>query len=376
MRRRGQIQDFYEYVSQRQWVPPQEQLGVTAAEFNSAVKLYGSFKRGDLKLNPHFFEAMSLDAFPLLFRDILSREALGLYKHFPKSWPMYLRRGFSTDYRKSSRFAMDGAEKPLDVVRAQALIPREELEETEYQYQIEDRARIVSMSTQVFQNNDLSTFNDLPIRLMNAAIRSEEKLAAQIVADANGPHASYFTDANGNIIVGDPALTSASLKTAIGQLLSQKDAEDEPIAVYGYTLLVGPELLQDALRIIDGMEVRRTAGGETLVTAPIQTSHQSTATMRPRVAMNPYIPVVSPTNGSTTWFLVADPAGGRSMGEMVFLEGMEEPSVRYQQTDIANGRGFERLAQFETNLINARVVHTFGGGFQDAKCAVGSKGTG
>lgn len=378
MYKKGHIQEFFESVRPRQQLPLAEGLGVSPTEYAHAVKLYAQFKKGEVPLNPYFFEAMSLDAFPLLFRDILSREALGLYKHFPKSWPMYFRRGRSTDYRKTSRFQMDGAEKPLDQVRAQQLISEEELTEKEYQYQVQDHARIVSMSTQVMKNNDLDTFNQLPFRLMNAAARTEEQIAAKTLCDTSGPHATHFTAANNNIVTGNPALTSASLKTAIGQLLSQVDEEGEPIAIHGYCLVVGPTLLQDAQRIIEGMEVRVTPNGstETLVAPVISTMHESAASMRPRVAMNPYIPRVATTNGDTTWFLIGDPNAGRAAGEIVFLDGMEDPSVTYQESDIANGRGFEAMAQFDTNLIRARVLHTVGGGFQDARCAIGSNGSG
>ena len=155
------------------------------SDYLNVIKFVGECREGKRDLKD-FLEALTLEDFPNLFQDLLSREILAMYQGWPKSWPSYYREGVAVDYRNVRRLALDGLESPLPTVPANTEITRDELEETDYQYAVEDRGRAVDIPVQVFVNNDLDSFRDIPQRLLKAGIRSEEQFAAQLLCDASG----------------------------------------------------------------------------------------------------------------------------------------------------------------------------------------------
>lgn len=372
-----QISEFMEARPARSnlWVGPgtrQEQN-----DYLNVIKFVGECREGKRDLRD-FVEALTLSDFPNLFQDLLSREIMAMYEGYDKSWPAYFKEGMSPDYRNVRRLALDGAERPLDIVPANTEINRSELEETDYQYAVEDRGRAIDIPIQVFVNNDLDSFRDIPMRLLKAGVRSEEDFAAGLLCDTNGPNSSFFNAGNSNLLT--KGLTAEGLQDAITALISQLDTEGQPIYVTGYSVVVPPQLKIQAQRILNGLEVRSESakgGGSDVMQllSPVMPGENSL-----QMAVNSYIPLHAATNGSTTWFLVANPQTSRPAGEMIFRPGLTAPRVSMKRSDVVPVSGFsegaaEMQASFDRNTLSFRVMHTFGGGFLDPRAAVGSDGT-
>lgn len=323
-------------------------------------------------------EAMTTSDFPYLFGDILDRQLLANYREWPVGWPAYAKRATVPDFRTVKRFAIGGGEAVLSEVPQLTEYPASALSESPYSYAVKKYGRRIPFSWETLINDDLGAFTDVPERLGRAARRSEDKFATQLHVDASGPHASVYTVGNKNIVTGNPALAIAALQTAMGILGAQTDSDGEPIVIDMAILEVPPALEITAQNILNAVQLWLT------VNAAEGTPEQNLATqnwMRNRVQLvvNPYIPIVaSSANGTTSWFLHGAPSNGRPAFELGFLRGHTEPEIFMKSPNAVRvGGGVGPLdGDFDTDSVEYKLRHVFGGVALEPKMTIGSNGSG
>lgn len=341
-----------------------------------AAKLYEGVLAGRVKMH-RLEEAMSTSDFPLLFGDIIDRQMLGRYAEWPSVWERFLKRSTVRDFRTVSRFALDGAEGALSKVRPGSEYPEGKVDESRYQYAVEKYGRRLPFLWETFVNDDLDALRDMPARLAKAARVTEERFATDLYAGTTGPDGTFFASGNANVITSNPALTVASLQTALTILSKQKDADGNPIMFEQLYLVVPPALAVIANNIINATEIRQAAGSSSgsadLITARNWMSGQF------EVVINPWLPIISTTNGDTSWYLFGSPMLGRPAAEVGFLRGHESPEIFLKTPNAVRVGGGPVQAEdgdFDTDGINYKVRHVVGGVLMDPKAAVASNGTG
>ncbi|KAA3645330.1 MAG: hypothetical protein DWQ07_12745 [Chloroflexi bacterium] len=327
----------------------------------------------------HLQEALTTDDFPILFGDVLDRQLLANYREAPYSWNTIVRRRRVRDFRTVKRFFVDGGDGTLPEVGRQEEYPETKLDDGKYEYSVTKRGRRMPFAWETMVNDDLDALNDVPERFGKAARRSEEKEVTELFIDANGPHASFFTGGNNNLIPSNPVLSTNALQTGLITLAAQKDAGGEPIVIEAVTLWVPPALEITAMNIVNALQLElNEAGGSTntkLITA-------NWVKNRVKVSVGHYIPIVAATaNGATTWMLFADPENsGRPAGEIGFLRGHEEPEIFLKAPNamrVGSGGQVDPMAgDFDTDSINYKVRHVMGSTRMDPKMAVASNGSG
>lgn len=345
--------------------------------FAEAVKLVADVYNG--RKGMHYLqEAMTTSDFPYLFGDILDRQVLASYREWPSTWQNYCKRGRVRDFRTVKRFGVYGADQVLgSVIGQKGEYPYEEInEDTPYSYAVSKYGRKIKFGWETMINDDLDALKDQPERLGRAARRSEEKFVTQLFVDASGPHASFYSVGNSNIIPGNPALSMAGLQTAMQVLAAIKDQNNEPIVIDMVELVVPPALEITALNILNAIQIELAEAGGTSNQKLVA---QNWMKNRVRLNVNAYIPIVaSSANGSTSWFLFANPDNGRPAMELGFLIGHEEPEIFIKtpnQTRV--GGGADAMdGDFETDAIEHKLRHVFGGTRMDPKMTVGSNGSG
>lgn len=330
----------------------------------------------------HLQEALTTSDFPLLFGDILDRQLLAAYREIPEVYRAYAKVGTVADFRLVSRHAVDGAEGQLEQVAEQAPYPAVELSEARDQYRVAKWGRRLPLSWETMVNDDLDGFRRMPERLARGARRTVQKFVTGLYVDSSGPHASLYDAAFSNIVTGNPALSLTALQTAFTVLAAQRDEDGEPIVIDGVTLVVPPALEVTANNIVNALQVEMTDAGGTSAQKLVARNWMS---QRVKVVVDPYIPIVaSSSNGNTSWFLFADPNDGRPALEVGFLRGHTEPALFMKRSDaqrIGGTAGPEgEMADFDTDTIQYRVRHVFGGtrliSTGGAKATVGSEGDG
>ncbi len=232
-------------------------------------------------------------------------------------------------------------------------------------------------------NDDLSALEDTPRRLGRAARRSEEKFATQLFVSSTGPNATFFSDTNKNkvdpangAVNTNPPLSVNGLQDALTVLMRQVDKDGEPIAVQAVELVVPPSLMVIAENILNSTQLWLNEQGGTTNSRLIS---QNWLKGMFRLSTNYYLPIVDTTHGSTAWYLFASPQNGRPAIQIGFLRGHETPEIFMKQPNavrVGGGPLNPIDGDFDTDTIQYKLRHIFGGSLIDPIMAVASNGSG
>jgi len=323
-----------------------------------------------------FREAMTTDDFPYLFGDIIDRQLLAGYQATPVTWSNYIKRVTVRDFRAVNRFTIDGGEAYLDQVPERGPYPTAALSDGKYTYSVAKFGRRMGFSFESMVNDDLDALKDIPARFGRAAARSEERFATDMFVGTDGPDGTFYASGNANVVTSNPALTITSLQTGMQILAAQTDDDGEPIAIDAVHLVVPPALEITGQNILNAIQLELTTeGGGTSASKLIARNWMAN---RVRLHVNYYIPRLATNNKNTSWFLFADPNSGRPAAEMGFLRGYEQPQVFMKAPNASRVGGGTNImdGDFDSDQIEYKVRHIFGGTLMDPKMSVASQGDG
>lgn len=343
-------------------------------------------------------EAMTVSDFPLLFGDILSRELLGNYASVPTSWPSYVRRRTLPDAtRTARRLAYDGIDSHMTSVNVRpdgsSGIESNSLAETGYVVgPLAVYERQVAINWKTLLADDMGAFNDIPGRLALAARRTEDFLVAGQMCDSSGPHASFFTAGNANQLItangsasAQPALSVQGLTDAFNVLARMTNATTgEPIVVKGTTLVIPRELEVLAQYVFNAITIEMNKNGGDLSGLSNSSGIETRIVMNNwvtnglSIAVNPYLSTINTTNGTTAWYVVANPTANRPAFELDFLQGEEAPILLRETPNAVRvgGGNADMFGNFDTGEIRFKVMHLLDANQLDPKAAVSSEGDG
>ena len=341
-----------------------------------ASKIFGNIMAG--KIRPSVFqEVMTSDDFPFLFGDILDRVLLAGYRETPSTYSAYCNVSTVQDFRTVNRYTTSGAEAVLTVVEEQAEYPESSIGEGRFQYAVKKYGRRLPFSWESMVNDDLNALKDAPMRLGRAARRTEERFVTNLFVGTAGPDGTFYAGGNSNVVTSNPVLSMAALQTAYEVLGAQVDEDGEPILIDAVHLVVPRALEVVAKNIINAIEIRLlTSGGATSDQGLVATNWMKTQVT---LHVNPYISIIADTNGTTSWFLFADPRNNRPAMEIGFLRGHESPEIfiKAPNAQRVGGGGVDALGgDFDTDSIQYKVRHIMGGTLMDPKMSVASQGDG
>lgn len=401
----------------------QEYFGIAKRMVESALS--GS-KRAMLNLQ----EAMTTSDFPLLFGDVLDRSVLANYQETPYTWDMYAKRAILNDLRLARMFRVDRGAAVLDgpiipnSYGATGTGPNGIEQVSEYPM----RKRVVSgytdqlykfgarmdFSFETIVNDDLDALKDTPALFGRAARRTEEKRATKLFVSSTGPNATFFSNANLNLInstvlgagytgVPNPPLSIDAVMWALTVMANQRDLDGEPISIEAAVLVYPPALKVTAENILNARElyVNSEGGNVSLYgTGATQTAYNSVrmvvanwAANFAKGALNYYLPVVNTSSSAqTAWYIFAAPGMGRPAMQQSFLRGREAPQLFMRlpnQVAVGEGRmgpgagvmpGMGNTnpmeGDYETDGVDYKIRHFLGGVLLDPVCGVASTGLG
>jgi hypothetical protein len=329
-------------------------------------------------------EALSTSDFSNLFGDIIDRQVLANYAEYPATWQNYCKRATVRDFRTVKRLVVNGNEAVLDQVNQFAPYPMGNVSDGAYTYAVTKHGRRIGFSWEDMINDDLDALKDMPARFSRGARRSEQKFATQLHADANGPHASLYTSGNKNIInqangaaANNPHLSIAGVQDGFTVLSAMVDSDGEPIFIESIELVVPPALEVVGRNILNATELLIGAFGSTSETQSLMTANWVKNKLR--LSVNPYLPIVSSSaNGNKSWYLFASPSAGRPALEVGFLRGHECPEIWMKEPNarrIGGGTADPMEGDFETDSIEYKLRHVFGGTRMEPKATVASNGS-
>jgi hypothetical protein len=333
-------------------------------------------------------EAMATSDFPLMFADVIDRSMLANYREWPASYQNFAARKVVRDFRDVKEFTLDGGESVLAAVAQGAEYPGASLTEGKYQWAVQKYGRTMGFLWEAMINDDLDALSDIPARFARAARRTEQRFVTTLYVDANGPHASFYSAGNANIInttngasADNPPLSIGGLQDGLIVLSKQVDADGEPIVIDSVELVVPPALEVTAQNILNAIQLEAggagTAGGGG--TAGIRLVTANWMKSRMRLNVDPYIPLVAASaNGNRMWALFANPQTSRPALRYGLLRGHEEPETFLRSPNairVGGGDASPTDGSFENDSMAYKVRHVFGGSRIDPKATVASNGS-
>ena len=368
-------------------------------------------------------EAMSISDFPNIFGDVIDRAVLANYEETPYTWNMIAHAAQVNDFRPVKRFRIDGGTGLLSAIQGAsapnpgtltplemgAQYPEDYVTDNAkgfYTYQLFKQGKRMPFFWETFVDDDLNAIKDTPARFGRGARRTEEYFVTSLFAG----NTTFFSNTNANLVNStnaggpftavNPPLSVTGLQQAMVVLMNQKDTTGQPINIEAMTLVVPPSLKTIAMNIMNSdFVLMADQGGTTNVygsnTAAFggQMLHaQNWARNIVKLAVNYYLPIVDTTQGTTGWYLFADPENGRPAIEFGQLRGHTSPelfmklpnSVAIGEGTMGPGPGVfpgttnmnPMEGDFDTDAVHYKIRHVLGGTLLDPIMACFSKGTG
>jgi hypothetical protein len=251
---------------------------------------------------------------PTLLSNVGHKTMLDSYKAVASVAAVVARKLTATDFKTHTGVRLTG-DFTMQEVGATGELEHAAVADDSFTYAIKTYGRIFGLTRQMFINDDLGAFAEIPRMIGRGAALTREQLFWTLVLANTG---DFFHANNANLITA--ALGSAGLGTAAAALENQTDSDGNPVLIMGKYLAVPP-----ALRVT----------AEELFKA--QNLVVSSATKQPNVNIwgGRYEPQVSPylsntsfhANASATqWYLFGDPADVAAFG-IAYLHGAENPVV-------------------------------------------------
>lgn len=342
-----------------------------------AARLVESAFAGDRYQMLKLQEALTTSDFRILFSELLDRQLLARYQDITPTWQRIASRTVVRNFKPKRMSEITGGRQPLDRVAELAPYPARSLAEGEYALTVGKLGGRYAWSWEMFVNDELDVIRQLPENLAIAARDTEQLLVSGMLATPAGPNPGFFTtgDANrvGNIVAGNPALTTDSLAGALTRISTQVDDDNRPIVVTAATLVVPPALEIQARRIVGATEIRTEVNGQTIVS-----SNYLAGVVE--VVVDPWFTAIDKSaSAATTWYLVPSANTPRPALVLGFLAGHETPDLRVKaDTGVRVGGGAipAEEGDFDEDGIQYRVRHVLGGTTLDPRATAVSKGTG
>lgn len=350
------------------------------------------------KLAPTIFqEAMTRSDFVNLTTYVLDRMMLDNYGTFPFVYDQIAKvHRKIRDFRSVERWIQDGGERTWQVVGELEGFNRASFDTSKYNYTVAKYEGGAQVSWEAVINDDMDMFADIPKRLALGGGRTIELFFTKLVADANGPHASFYTSGNGNIITTaayasgtvNPVLNYNNLAGALAQFMNLRTTDGRPInaASGGVKVMVGDGYLYQVLmNIINTQFIASTvAGGSKTagnVTPDTQINVKNWVAGRITPVYNPELVNVVTAAGvlARSWWIFADEGGTfRPAVEIGFLNGFDTPQLfrKLPNTVRIGGGTADELGDFETMGTEIKGMVVVGGTREDPKMTLASNGAG
>lgn len=347
-----------------------------------------------------FHEAMTRSDFTNLTTYVLDRMMLENYAAYPFTYQDICKVHRKVkDFRTVDRWVTDGGERSWQAVGEMEGFNRDKVDTSKYNYTVAKYEGGDQISWEAVINDDMDMFGDIPKRLALGGGRTVELFATKLYADANGPHASFYTSGNKNIIntstysangTLNPILNYDNLAGALAQFMNLQTADGRPInaAVDTVNVVVGDGFMyQTLLNIINTQFVASTLAGGSKASSSVmydtQIQVRNWLSGRIKPIFNPELRnVVTASSGAViakSWWIFASPNVGRPAIEVGHLAGYDSPQL-YRKlpntVSISGGGGAEEMGDFETMATEIKGLVVVGGTRMDPKMTLSSNGAG
>lgn len=367
------------YYFFREAMVPQRPEVTRLIESNYPGLIRPAILNESLRADADLSEAMTTSDFPLLMGDVMDRMLMTRFAEVQQVWRQYIDVGSPLrDFRTVRMLDTTGGNDAYDEIAEEEGLVYTTITEGEHTMVPALYGKAMKLSWRLMQNDDLDAFRIIPQVLAQGGRRTINRFATDLLFDATGPDAAIFTTGRGNRLSGNPPLSVTSLAAAIAALMAFTDSTGEPINVEGVRLVYGPGLHVTVQNLLNTLSYDATTDQGAATGRTIRVNNWLTTGITP--VMDPYIPaVVTGGNAGTSWMVTANPASGRPLARVRFLQGFETPAL-YQKapnTQRVGGGLDPDIGDFQSMSSEFKGLVAFGGlGGIEPKSGVASNGSG
>jgi hypothetical protein len=316
-------------------------------------------------------EALSTSDFPLLFGDTIDRMMIAQFRMYEPTYPRFMRMTRVRDFRSVKRFRVGDGDQSLQRVPQGGSYPQGELDEASFSFSVNKYGRRMDILWEALVNDDLDALRDIPQRFARAARRSRMRFAtSQYVGNNTLYSATHSVNGANYSNTSTLPLNVTNLKAAWNTMLTYSDEANsdgvvEPIENRPVFLVVDPVLELNAAEILNTLIVQWTDGTSSGPT-PQATNNQMAG--RLEIVPDPYIRILDPTNGATSWYLFASPDDLPAV-EIAELIGHEEPQMFMKSPNairLGGGDADPMQGDFDTDSVGYKVRDVIGGSHMNA----------
>lgn len=327
-----------------------------------ARRLFESAATGSYAALAKVQEALTTSDFPVLLGVSYGRELRTEYQGIAPVWQKFSSRTSLPDFNEHTLVDILGGIAGLEVVPEGSEYPARGLSESEAKVKLRKRGARFQLTWEMFKNDRLGAFRNLPNRLAISARETEDIVTVDALLNANrsGLNTQFFKTANGNAPTDLP-LTRENVRTALSAIKGRKVSDDRPLT-FGTDkpVLLVPQALEEQARMITApVTIRYTdADGNT-----VEETNQLGSLVN--VVVNPWLDVRNTgANAATSWFILPSPSAPRKALVTAFLDGAESPDLRVK-SDAGNRPGGGLVTPeegaFLDDTVSYRVRHVVEG---------------
>lgn len=301
-------------------------------------------------------EALSTSDFPLLFGTTLDRMMLANFRAYPSNWDRIAKRSTVRDFRNVDRFRTSDGDQRLQPVGQGESYPQGEVDEQKYSYRVNKYGRRFDMLWEALVNDDLDALRDIPNKMATASARTRQHFVASLyVANATLYSTTHAVSGINYSNKGTADLALTALEAAVTEMMkypadANSDGTVEPIFNIPVILRVPPALKITAEKVVGQVNY-------------IDSTETNVLRGALGIEVDPYIPIVDPTNGHNSWYLFADVDAGHAV-EVGFLAGHEEPQMFMKAPNairLGGGDADPLGGDFDTDSAGYKVRDVIGG---------------
>lgn len=331
-----------------------------------AYQLFERAMNGDLRAKAEVRESLTTSDFPVLLGQGYQRKLLAQYQAIDPVWQRYSFRSVVPNFKKQRLVDILGGRRGLSRVAEATEYPSRDIDENEYDFAVGKYGDRIPLTWEMLVNDELGAFRNLDQVLAADARFTEGTVTADALLNAGK------TDLNTTFFgtVNNTVLDAATLKTAIEELSSKRNAAGQTMVRPELVLVVAPGLEFIAKELVAAVEVRTTSGSRTTVTSnPL--AGMVEVVVEPNLLRN------TNAKANTSWLLLPKPGAARPAVVTGFLQGYEAPDLRVKNDQgVRPGGGSIGAGEgsFGDDTIEYRVRHVIGAATIDGQFTYASRG--
>jgi hypothetical protein len=334
------IKNSFTDVEKRQF----QEAGVTGLySFKEFYKeLTGDYNISGFEGKGKLSEAISTSSFPVLLGNALHRNMIRAYKMsaYQTDWRKIVKIVPRTDFKENSIVYKGGyADIPPVNEGAVYLVATTPAEQANI-YNVKKRGNLETITREAIYNDDISTLQDTPFALGEAAARTLYKFVFDFLI--TNPTMDYdslalFHATHANLTAGAVVLSATTFNAGRLAMWNQTDLTSGKKLGYMPKYLAVPVDLQETAYQL---------------TTPAYGQNNSVATFNQTWNVEPII--IATATDATDWYLIGDPLRGVPTIEIGFLNGKEDPEILLQDQPV-NGQVFTH------DIISYKIRHEYDG---------------